>query len=70
MQSLKRNQGIDIDESAAIDIARAGCQAPTAGVGLYNAQQKLQQRHPEYDISTVALVMAQGVLAYCPERLP
>ena len=70
VESLKRNQRIAIDEDAAVDMARTACNAPTAGVGLYNAQQAMQQRYPQYDPNTVAMVMAQGVLAYCPGRLP
>lgn len=69
VQGLKRNQRISIDEDAAVDMATAACNAPLQGVGLYNAQQAMQQRHPEYDLNIVAVVMAQGVLVYCPERL-
>ena len=70
VQQLKQNQGISVDEDAAVDMAETACDAPTAGVGLYDAQQAMHQRYPEYDANTVAIVMAQGVLAYCPERLP
>ncbi len=69
VQQLKRNHNISIDKGAAVDIAKTGCDAPLAGIGLYNAQQRMQHRYPKYDMNTVAMVMAQGVLAYCPERL-
>lgn len=70
VKSLERNQGIIIDEDAAVAMAHGGCEAPMAGVGLYNAQRQLHDRYPEYDVNTVAMVMAQGVLMYCPEQLP
>lgn len=69
VQQLKRNQYISIDEGAAVDMAKTACNAPLQGAGLYNAQQAMQQRHPEYDLNIVATVMAQGVLMYCPDRL-
>ncbi|MGU3651855.1 DUF732 domain-containing protein [Mycolicibacterium sp. A43C] len=69
VQNLKLNQHISIDKGAAADMARTACDAPLQGVGLYNAQQAMQQRHPEYDLNIVATVMAQGVLMYCPDRL-
>lgn len=69
VQQLKRNQNISIDKGAAVDMAKTACDAPLAGVGLYNAWQRMQQRYPKYDLNTVAMVMSQGVLAYCPGRL-
>jgi hypothetical protein len=70
VQSLKRNQRISIGKSAALDMAEAACRAPIAGVELYNAMQTMQQRYPQYSIGAVGVVMSQGVLAFCPERLP
>lgn len=69
VRQLKQNQNISIDKGAAVDMAKAGCAAPLAGVGLYNEMQRMQQRYPKYPLGTVAMVMSQGVLAYCPERL-
>ena len=68
VQYLQRN-GISIDEDAAVDMAETACDAPLAGFGYSNALQAMQQQYPEFDINTVARVMSQGVLAYCPERL-
>ena len=68
VQQLKAN-GISIDEDAAVDLAETACDAPLGGVGLYNAQRAMQQRYPEYGFGTVRIVMAQGILAYCPERM-
>jgi hypothetical protein len=70
VEMLKQQYGITMDSDAAVDIARAACEAPVAGVGLYNTQRSLQQRYPDYSLDTVARVMGAGVLAYCPERLP
>lgn len=69
VQQLQQNLGISIDKNVAVDMARTACKAPLAGTGLYNAQQAMQQRYPRCTLSTVALVMAQGVRAYCPNRL-
>lgn len=69
VEQLARNQNISIDQRAAVDMAKTACHAPLQGEGLYNAQEAMQQRHPEYSLSTVATVMAQGILVYCPERL-
>lgn len=69
VQQLKRDQGISIAKGAAVDMAKTACSAPLQGVGLYNAQQTMQRRYPEYN-NAVGIVMAQGILAYCPERLP
>lgn len=70
VEMLEQQYGITIDSDAAADIANVACEAPTTGVGLYNAQQELHRRYPENSINTVATVMSAGVLAYCPERLP
>ena len=67
---LEQQYGIRMDSDVAVDIAKAACQAPIQGVGLYNAQQSLQQRYPDNSLNTVATVMSVGVLTYCPERLP
>lgn len=69
-QDLKQKWGISIDAGAASEMAKTACKAPMSGLGLFNAQQGMQQRYPDYDLNTVARVMAAGVLAYCPERLP
>lgn len=69
VEQLRRKQGISIDKDAAVDMAQTACKVPLAGVGLYNAWQAMQQRYPEYNINVVAAVMANGVVAYCPERM-
>lgn len=69
-EMLEQKYGIRMDGDAAVDIAKAACQAPIQGVGLYNVQQSLQQRYPDNSLNTVATVMSAGVLTYCPERLP
>lgn len=70
VRQLERNQGIKIDKAAALDMAKTACTAPAlAGPGWYNAFQSMKQRYPSYG-NSVANVMAQGILAYCPERLP
>ncbi len=33
------------------------------------AWDEMGQRYPEYDINTIARVMAAANLAYCPDRL-
>jgi len=66
---LKRVTGITAEKSAAVDMADTACRSPLAGVGLYNATQRMHQRYPEYNLNTIGLIMAQGVLVYCPDRL-
>jgi hypothetical protein len=68
VQQLKRN-GISIDKDAAVDMAMTACQSPLAGFGWSNALREMQSRYPQFDIGTVGLVMSQGLLGYCPERL-
>ncbi len=70
VEILQRQRGITMDSDAAANMAKVACEAPIAGVGLYDAQRSLQQRYPQYDLSTVATVMSVAVLTYCPERLP
>ena len=70
VEMLEQKYGIIMDSDAAVDMAKVACEAPMAGVGLYNTQRALQQRYPENSLNTVATVMSAGVLAYCPERLP
>ena len=70
VQMLEQQYGITIDGDAAADIASVACEAPLAGVGLFNTQRALQQRYPDNNLNTVALVMSAALLAYCPERLP
>lgn len=72
VQTLKQQYGITVDSDTAADIANVACESPSQGVGLYNAQQELAQRHPEINRSNpnaVGLAMGAAVLAYCPERL-
>lgn len=66
---MLNQNGISIGKGAAVDMAETACDSPGAGVGYANALQEMQQRYPKYDINTVARVMSQGVLVYCPERL-
>lgn len=68
--TLEQHYGISMDTDTAVDIAQVACESPTAGVGFYNAAQRLQQRYPDYSPNTISRVMAAGLLAYCPERLP
>lgn len=68
VQQLNRN-GIPIDKGTAVDMAMTACTSPLAGVGLYNAMKKMQQRYPQYELGTVGRVMSQGILAYCSYRL-
>jgi hypothetical protein len=70
VELLEQQYGITMDSDAAVDIASVACEAPIAGVGLYNTQRALQQRYPDNSLNTVATVMSAGVLAFCPERLP
>ena len=66
---LLNQNGISIDKDVAVEMAETACDSPTAGVGLYKAMQAMQQEYPQYSLGTVGLVMSQGVLAFCPERL-
>jgi hypothetical protein len=59
VEMLEQQHGITMDRDAAVDMAKAACQAPIAGVGLYNAQRELQQRYPDNSLNTVATVIAQ-----------
>ncbi len=61
--------GISIDKDTAVDLAKTACKSPLEGTGLYNAYKAMQQRYPQYDINTIARVMSQGIVAYCPNRL-
>lgn len=73
VEILESQYGITVDSDTAADIANVACDSPTQGVGLYNAQQELAQRHPEINRSNpnaVGVAMSAAVLAYCPERLP
>jgi hypothetical protein len=70
---LKHQYGIAVNNETAADIANVACNSPTQGVGLYNAQQALAQRHPEINRTNpnaVGLAMGAAVLAYCQDRLP
>ncbi|MGO4445075.1 DUF732 domain-containing protein [Mycobacterium sp. 2YAF39] len=72
-QILESKYGITVDGDTASDIANIACDSPTQGVGLYDAQQELAQRHPEINRTNpnaVGLAMSAAVLAYCPDRLP
>ncbi|SKG74891.1 Protein of uncharacterised function (DUF732) [Mycobacteroides abscessus subsp. bolletii] len=72
-QTLTNQYGIEVDSATAADIANVACDAPLQGVGLYQAQQALAQRHPEINRTNpnaVGVAMSAAVLAYCPERLP
>jgi hypothetical protein len=68
VQKLNRN-GISIDKATAVDMAKTACNAPLAGTGYYNALQAMKKRYPKFDLNTIGVVMSQGVLAYCPERM-
>lgn len=66
---MLNQNGISIDKDAAVDMAETACDSPGAGVGYYNAMQEMQQRYPEYSLGTIGLVMSQGILGYCPDRM-
>ena len=67
---LLKQYGISIDKDAAVDLAETACESPIAGIEYSNVLDKMQRRYPEYSINTIANVMTQGLLGYCPERLP